>query len=392
MFQGSTDVRVEGAYDLSAALEGARAEAGLRDFGDDAFLEPLEMLLRCVRADVPFSEMGLANFKATVQRFLVNRLRLQRDVAAHPEILDEDVSDPIVILGMPRTGTTKLQRLVSADPRMQKLALWRLLNPAPFDDEKPGSPAGRLAFARIVEAATRANPAFTAAHETAAEEADEDSFLALMSFDYVMLYCIFPSPSYLAWVRARPQREAHRFERRLLQYLQWQDGGKRGRRWVLKNPGAIGFLEPLHEVFPSATYVHAHRDMTEVIPSYCRLMEAIQQPLLRHLDPHTLGRDVLAYWVPEVARYHAARRGLGPRIDVLDVAYGDVVAEPIDLVRTIYERAGVPWTQDAIRAMQAWSDANRQYKHGRLDYSPERYGLTAQMIRDAFGGSTATSR
>jgi hypothetical protein len=299
MFQGTTNLSAHSCtYAMEVALAGARQEARLEDFGDPEFLEALSKLIECALCDVRFTAAGMLNFKATVQRFLVNRLRWQRDLVAHPEILDEDVSDPIVTLGMPRTGTTKLQRLISADPQMQKLSLWKLLNPAPFADELPGHPTGRLAFARAVEEATRANPEFTASHETSATEADEDSYFALLSFDYVMLYCIFPSASYLEWVRKRPQRSAHRLEKQLLQYLQWQDGGRRGRRWVLKNPGAVGFLEPLHEVFPKATFVHSHRDMTEVIPSYCRLMETIYQVLLEPIDLVRHGCEVLEYWAP----------------------------------------------------------------------------------------------
>lgn len=385
MFQGNTRLsHQDGPYTVDFALAGAREEAGLTDFGDDSFLEPLRKLIECVQSDVAFTPMGLLNFKSTIQRFLVNRLRFQRDVTAHPEILDEDVSDPIMILGMPRTGTTKLQRLISADPQMQKLSLWKLLNPAPFDGERPGEPTGRLAFARIVEEATRANADFTTSHETAADEADEDSFLLLLTFDYVMLYCIFPSASYLAWVRDRPTLPPHAFEKKMLQYLQWQDGGRRGRRWVLKNPGGIGFLKALHHTFPRATFIHSHRDMVEVIPSYCRLMESIYVPLLEPIDLRRHGREVLEYWGPEVARYAKERAELGDAITMIDVPYLDIVRDPMPTILEAYARAGIPFIADSEAAINAWSAANRQHKHGKAIYSLERYGLTREMIAEAF--------
>ena len=389
MFQGSTQLRHEGErYTAEIAIEGAREEAGLQDFGDPAFLEPLQALIECVQSDVTFTPVGVLNFKATVQRFLVNRLRLQRDLAAHPEILEEDVSDPIVILGMPRTGTTLLQRLISADPRMQKLALWKLLNPAPFDGESPGNPVGRLAFAKLVEDATRANPDFTIAHETAAEEADEDSYLLLLSFDYAMLTLIFPSASYLAWVRQRPRLPAHRFEKTLLQYLQWQDGGRRGRRWVLKNPGAVGHLRALHETFPKAVFVHSHRDMAEVMPSYCGLMEAIYRPLLEPVDPHRIGREALDYWGHEMSRYARDRAELGDAITMIDLPYLDLVRDPIAAVRTIYRHAGIDFTEEASAAIRGWFAANPQHKHGKANHSLERYGLSPERIAATFAGTT----
>lgn len=388
MFQGTTKLSdTTSRYGLQVALTGAREEANLQEFGDDVFIEPLERLIEGCLSEVRFTEIGLMSFKATIQRFLVNRLRFERDLSAHPEILREDVSDPIIILGMPRTGTTKLQRLISADPQMQKLSLWKLLNPAPFPGEQPGKPEGRMAFAKIVETATRENAAFTTSHETAADEADEDSYLALMSFDYVMLAIIFPSPSYLRWVRARPQDQAHVFEKRMLQYLQWQDGGRRDRRWVLKNPGAVGFLRVLKSTFPRATFVHSHRDMTQVIPSYCRLIEAIYHPLLEPLDLHQHGRDVLEYWGPEMARYAEEIAALGNSVNVLDVPYLEIVRDPTPTIREIYKRAGVAFTAESKAAMQAWLEANQQHKHGKAAYSLERYGLTVEMIDSAFAHS-----
>jgi hypothetical protein len=384
MFQGNT--RIDDSttgYSLAIALAGAEREAGLSDFGDRAFEEPLAQLIESCLRELRFSELGLQNFKATIQRFLVNRLRLQRDLVQHPEILDEDVSDPIIVLGMPRTGTTKLQRLLSADPRNHKLALWKLLNPAPFpgDDHPPN--AARLAFARIVEEATRANPDFTMSHETAADEADEDSFLLLFSLEYSMLHNIFPADSYLAWVRNRSPLAAHRYERTLLQYLQWQEGGRKPGRWILKNPGHVGHLEALHAVFPRATYVHSHRDMAEVLASYCHLIESIYKPLYVDVDPREVGRQALLYWAPALERHARDRAELGDRVAILDVPYRGITDDPYPIVSEIYSRAGITLTPEAEAAMRAWSDRNHQHKHGKAAYRLERYGLTVDDIRRA---------
>jgi hypothetical protein len=389
MFQGSTSV-IHGRADylIEDALSGARAEAKLNDFGDDSFLEPLDRLVDGVRKDVRFTKAGLLNFKATIQRFLVNRLRFQRDVTAHPEILDEDVCDPIIVLGMPRTGTTKLQRLMSADARSFKLSLWRMLNPAPFPEEGIRGSAGRKAFALLVEEAAAANADFTVSHELKVDEAEEDSYLLLMSFDYLMLYIIFPSSSYVEWVRNRPRYPPHAFEKKMLQYLQWQAGGRQGRRWILKNPGHVGNLNALREVFPQATYVHSRRDMIDVIPSYCRLIEALLAPLIEPFDLKALGRSVIDYWAPEIRRYDIERRELGHAIDILDVPYLDIVRDPKSVVRGIYSRARVEFTSEAEAAMNAWLRANEQYKHGKASYSLERYGLSAAAVSRAFDGTS----
>jgi hypothetical protein len=391
VFQGNTRIDESVAeYSVAVALSGAEREAGLSDFDDSSFEEPLARLIEAGLRELRFTEIGLQNFKATIQRFLVNRLRLQRDLARHPEILDEDVSDPVVILGMPRTGTTKLQRLLSADPRNHKLALWKLLNPAPFAGDTDPPNAARLAFAKIVEDATRANPDFTRSHETAADEADEDSFLLLFSFDYPMLHNIFPADSYLSWVRTRSPLPAHRYERTLLKYLQWQDGGRAAGRWILKNPGHVGHLKALHTVFPHATFVHSHRDMVGVLASYCYLIESIYKPLYVDVDPREVGRQALLYWKPELERYERDRAELGSRVSILDVPYQSITDDPYPVVREIYARAGLAFTSEAETAMRAWSDRNQQHKHGKATYRLERYGLTTDIVRAAFPATRVT--
>ncbi|MEM8563010.1 MAG: sulfotransferase [Pseudomonadota bacterium] len=385
MFQGDTQVETgTGDLTLEQALTAAKAESGLSDFGDEAFLEPLQAFIDGVKRDLSLSAMGDINFRATVQRLLVNRLRIERDIRSYPEILDEDVSDPIMILGMPRTGTTKLQRLLCCDGQFHGLPLWQLLNPAPFDGERAGDPAQRLAFARAVEEATRANPAFTASHETSALEVDEDSFLMLMTFDYPLLFSLFPSRTYLHWVQQRDRSAAHRYQRRLLQYLQWQNGGRAGKRWILKNPGAIGCIAALQAVFPNITFVHSERSMLEVMPSYCRLMEAALTPLLESLDPISHGQDSLHYWQYEMQRFRDDVNELGEDLRMLSVSYLDIVKDPMAVVRDIYSLCSLKLAADAEKAMASWQQSNRQHKHGKAQYSLEQYGLTSEQIGLAF--------
>ena len=385
MFQGDRKLDPAQKLTVDRAMAEARRETGLNDFGDDPFVEALAKLCECADLELQFTDVGTLSFQSTIVRFLVNRLRFADDLKRHPEILEEDVSDPLVILGMPRTGTTKLQRLLSADPHNQRLELWRLLNPAPFPKEERGRPEGRIAFAKIVENATKANEEFLTSHETAALESDEDSYLLLLSFDYDMLHNIFTADTFLSWVRARSDVPAHAYEKKLLQYLQWQDGGRRQRRWVLKNPGAVGHLRTMHETFPHATFIYSHRKMTEVMPSYCRLMESIYKPLYKHVDPNEVGRQAMTFWGESMRRFAQDRHALGGRLNLLEVPYLDLVQDPFPVIQAFYERAGVPFTKQGEAAMKRWSEANQQHKFGKAVYSLERYGLSAEAINDEFG-------
>ena len=374
------------AYDLDCVLGAAREEAGLEDFGDTGFTQALAKVLECARRDLRFSEAGFTAFQANIRRWLVNRLRYVDEVKANPAILEEDVSDPIIVLGMPRSGTTKMQRLLSAAPGTIALPLWMTQNPAPFPDEEPGNPTGRIAYARAIQEAQRANnPQFLVSHERTAEQAEEDSDLLLFAIDYLMMFIIHPSDALLDWLRKRPRMPAYQLQHKLLQYLQWQQGGRQGRRWILKNPGHIGQLDALSTVYPKATILHLHRDLRTVLPSYCQLIRAIYLDLFDEYDPHRIGRQTLAYWGPEFRRHRVQREALRGRLNIIDAPYGTVLEDAVGVAGTVFERAGMAMTPPMERALEQWQAENAQQKHGKPAYSMEEFGLDDSAIQAAFG-------
>ncbi len=377
---------MEAAYDLDSVLAAAREEAGLEDFGDTGFTEALAKVLDCAGRDLRFSDTGFMAFQANVRRWLVNRLRYMDGVKSHPAILQEDVSDPIVVLGMPRCGTTKMQRLLSAAPGTIALPLWMTQNPAPFPDEEPGNPAGRIAFARAIQEAQRANnPDFLASHERTAEQAEEDSDLLLFAIDYLMIFIIHPSDALLDWLRERPRLPAYELQHRLLQYLQWQQGGRQGRHWILKNPGHIGQLDALSTVYPKATLLHLHRDLRTVLPSYCQLIRSIYLDLFDDYDPRRIGRQTLTYWGPEFRRHRAQREALRDRLNIVDAPYRAVLEDAVGIAGAVFQRAGMPMTGQTEQALEQWQAENAQHKHGKPTYSMEEFGLDDEAILAAFG-------
>jgi len=373
-------------FDPEYVLASARQATGLDDFGELPFLEPLEKLLQFAEEDLKFSDNGLVAFQGNLLRWLSNRLRYVHDVKKHPALLEEDVSDPIIVIGMPRSGTTKMQRVLSAVPETLALPLWMTQNPAPLPDEQPGNPGPRIEYARAIQAAqAKNNPDFLASHERTADQAEEDSDLLLFSLDYLMLYIIHPSERYLDWLRSRARLPAYEFQKRLLQYLQWQQGGRRGRRWVLKNPGHIGQMDALSEVYPNATMLHLHRDLRQVLPSYCRLIQSIYQELFDAVDPLQIGRQTLAYWGPEFRRQQMQTEALADRLNVIDMPYQRAVADSLAVAERVFEAAGMPLNEQGRAAIHTWEQNNIQHKYGKPDYSMGQYGLREQDILDAFG-------
>jgi hypothetical protein len=370
-------------FDIAELLAAARAETGQEDLADEGSIDGLQRYLEAVADEGDLTPAGVAGVRADTVRLLANRLRMEALVRAHPEILDEDVSDPIIITGLPRTGTTKLQRVLSAHLGVQQLPLWKALNPAPFGDPNP-DPDPRITVAEEQSALMMQHfPDFVAAHPMSAHEPEEDALLQQLTFRSIAHGLFNRVPSYMDWVMAADRAPTYEGERRALQLLQWQDGGRQDRPWVLKTPVHLGALDTLFATFPNATVVHCHRDLDEAIPSFCRLIEVVR--LARgsaSVDCLELGR-FLSEWCGELwARNIAQRDGLN-EAQILDVRYETIRDDVASIIAAIYDRRGESLGQEALNSMAEWERHNPPHRFGKHVYSLERYGLTPVTIDKA---------
>jgi hypothetical protein len=371
-------------FDTGSRVSAAVAEAGADDFGDPEFTENLDAYLTAIRLEADLSPTGGLGLQMLVHQLLVNRLRYHADLRAHPEIVAERVDDPIVVTGLFRTGTTKLQRMLSADPGVQQLTFWRIFNPAPV----PGAGDGvdpRIAIARgYVDALAAGAPEFMAAHAWVADEPDEDSLLLWLTFDHLAGASVGWIPSFVQRVRARQQLPSYEYLAGLLRYLQWQDGGRRDRSWVLKSPTHIGNIEPLLSAFPRATLVFCHRDPTVVVPSFVRLFEIFWGLFGNSVELTEAGPALLELWAGEMCRGLEQRAALADDPRIVDVRYEDIVADSSAVIRRIYAAHGRTVTPEAEKAFVDWEAANPQHKFGRHEYSLEACGLDAAQVEAAF--------
>lgn len=384
--KGSAFAQLKQAFALDPLLDAAFRESGTgaTDFRDRGFLAGLEQVL-AIPTRLDISLVGLQGMYANSLRWLVNRLRWEADVEKHPEILDEDVSDPIIVLGLPRSGTTKLQRFLSADPLFQATPAWAMWNPAPFPGEERGNPKARREWAaRMQSAVTNTGETYQIMHEFAADEPDESSFIPLFNFDNVMQFITAPDYRFLEWARSIPRSSSQGFLREMLKYLQWQQGGRKGP-WLLKNPGNTGEFLDLLEVFPNATFVISRRDLVSTMGSSMRMGTEILKNTFDPLDPKFVGQYTIDFWAYEMKRYEQQLRDKGPNVRLLEADYSDCVKDGVGVARELYTLAGLPWTREGEAAMRQWDIDNPRHKLGSYDYSLEDYGWSAAKIEEAFG-------
>ena len=371
---------------VETLLDAARAETGLEDFGDEAFLVPLSRYISSVSTEAGLGPMGREVLCGDTIRLLSNRLRLQADLVAHPEIVEEEVDDPIVITGLARTGTTKVQRALSADPATQSLPFWRAMSPGRLPNPE-GGPDPRIALGEMYSAGLdQAGPDFQAAHTMSTHEAEEDTLLLQMSFDRSSAFTwYYHAPTYFREMEGRDQVPAYGYVRHVLKHLQWQDGGRRGRPWVLKSPVHLGNLDAILEVFPRATVVHCHRRIDVAQPSLCRLVETIRPARgVVESDLFEIGEFFTRLQSEACERNLAHREAAPASARIIDIEFDQIAKDIGSIARGIYENHGLEMTPEGLAAIEAWERANPPHQRGRHVYTMERYGLTNSGLRAAF--------
>lgn len=377
-----------GILDRKTLMDAASVQTGLSDFGADNFIEPLDAFLAAATTEAGLGPEGFAATSMEVVGFLTNRLIHRRDQKAHPEIANEDVSDPIVIMGLPRTGTTKLQRVLACDPGLQSLPLWKAINPAPLPgSENATGPDPRIAIARQQsETISRMFPGFMASHPMQAEEPEEEILLVQMTFEARGTGLMFRVPKYIEWLDKRPARYQYEYLRDILRYLQWQDGGRRGRPWVLKSPPHLARTDEMFETFPGATVIRCHRDPVEVIPSLCKFMVDFRTAHgVASVDRVELGRHMLDFCAHEWARHLTLMDKL-PVDRIIDIQYKRIVSDMSGVVKEIYDHRGVKLSAETAAHMRDWEQKNPLHGFGSYKYTLEQYGLTVDQVDAAFAG------
>lgn len=359
----------------------AEASTGLSDWGEEPLHEPLDVLCASFENDARLNFGGRIAVRNYLKRLLENRLRLQRDITQHPEILDVEIRKPVFIVGLPRTGSTLLQRLLARDPAVRSLATWEMLFPSPPPDDASAAGDPRIARAAFrIRLMNWAAPDFVTAHELQVNEPEECVSLlmtTLVSHAYELMNDL---ASYRAWFAQQDEQATYRYFKRQLQVLSW----KRPRdHWVLKCPVHLFGIEPLMQVFPDATLVQTHRDPVSVMPSVCSLFSVVQTLLSDYADPRQLGGDWVQRWA-QGCDEAIALRDAGAEARFIDVAYQQMIRDPFVCVRAIYAARGEPFTAEAETAMRNWLAGNPQHKHGKHSYRLEDYGLSAEQVDARF--------
>jgi hypothetical protein len=359
---------------VDALEDAARAKEGGGDFGDPSYRDGLVALVDSIERDARLHTLGRLHMRTLITQALATRLRLVKLRRLRPDLDAPPAVAPLIVCGLPRSGTTYLHRLLSELDGAQPLPLWQLMEPI------AGAGVDRRlkdAHARMARLAAL-SPTIDAQHYIRADLPDECAHLFKATF-LCSLYWQAPAAGYLEWYLRAPVAPAYRDYRAMLAAL-----AQPGRRLTLKDPFHARHLEELFAVIPDAMVVITHRDPLEVVPSFHKLTRTMQQVLTDELD---VGRmvDLNTRWLRDVVDRMMGARGKVPAGRVLDVAYGDLVADPVATVERVRAHFGLPRGEAEISRVRRFVDENPQRKHGHNPYAASDFGQTPEQLAAIFG-------
>lgn len=375
----------------SLLAEASIRAGGLDDFGPGDFREALGVLAEALRDEAQLSEQGRLLLREKLLAQLANRLVIEDHCKRHPQILQQPIDDPLVIVGLPRTGTTLLQRVLAVDPQFSKALWWETRYPAPLPGETLEQPRLRIERARAeVAAMIDFVPQLLAIHPLDAEQPDEEFMLMEHSF-----LCAMDSyvnvPTYTAWLDRQDQTQVYAYLKKMLQFLQWQQarrGIPAGRRWLLKSPQHLHTLELLLKVFPRAQLILTHRDPGKTIASLASFIHCLWQLYSDQADPAQVGEQWNRRMARALRHSMAVRDGM-PGEAFLDVHFADTVSDPLGVVERIYRFAGLELSPAVRAAMAAWLQDNGREKRAAHHYDPAAFGLDEARLQRDYGAYRA---
>ncbi len=378
------EARKRWPFDPQHLLAAAVEKAGVDDYGPDYFREALKVLCRSAEEDLDLNALGRRNLYYQLLDHLIQRLRFVDLWKRHPEILDEDIRQPIFIIGLPRSGTTFLHQLLAQDEAMRVTPFWEELNPLPDHDAaiRPPEDEPLIERARKNIAGLRQHaPGLLEMHQLAVDEPEEEIYLLGPAFASMAYEWVYILPQYAAWYAQQDHTEGYQFFRKILQTLQWMRGGG---RWLLKAPQHMEQLRPLMTVFPDGIFVETLRDPVTAATSNANLSCYGQRIRTNRPSPHAAGKSCMFIIERLVTKLLADHPDNDPRF--VEIHFKSLMADPIVAARRVYAASGKKLDAASEFKMRAYVQNNNAKHKGSQEYRPEDFAIDVPTLRKKISG------
>ena len=367
--------------DADALHARASADTGLHDFGAGDYRERLDVYLAALREIDGLHAAGVVNFYGQLLQLLKNRLLFTDLLRRHPEIDDIELQPPVVIAGLPRTGTTHLHNLLAAPPTFRTMPYWESVEPFPLPAEAGVEPDQRRARMDVAVAVINTvMPHFPLMHEMTTEHVHEEIQLLANDFSTMFFETLADVPRWRDYYHAHDQTPHYEYLARQLKAMQFLRGG---RRWLLKSPQHLEQVPVLDRVFPGRIVVFTHRDP---VPVALSMIAMITYSARMHRTPVPV-HQIAASWIDRLEQMLTAlvrdRDTIGPQRSV-DIRFDDFMANELGVAEHVYALAGEPFTEEARTAIAGYLAGHQRGRLGNVETSCEMFGLTEEGLRARF--------
>jgi hypothetical protein len=365
--------------DEETLVKAAVKETGLTDFGSSYYREGLLRLLESLEDDAALHFAGRVANREVIVGSLINRLLLTEACKRTPAVFRRPLKPPIIVLGLPRSGTTFLHRLLAMDPVHRAVPWWELARPLPDAHSDEQSDRRRQVLQRKLHRRQKAMPEYDRKHYTRVDTPEECIWLLANTFLSPLFWAFAPVYGYLDWYKNQDRLQAYYEYRLLLQVLQAADPT---RRLALKSSTHTGAVETLLQTVPGALLIQTHRNPAEATVSLASLFYSAHNRTTERLDVRRMTEAILSFHEHQIAR-NLATRDTHPGA-LFDVYYDRLVADPIGTVRDIYDHYDLAWSEEFAERLNYYVQQNPRGKHGAHRYAPEDFGQRKEAISERF--------
>lgn len=380
------DALARACFSLSedSLFKTARKRTGLSDFGDEDFLAPFRLLLTDLHASDNFTPVGRLTARTMLLKQLQARLCVEDRVRRHPEIQTEEVRSPVIIAGLPRTGTTHLHNLLSEVSGLRFVPLWQTLEPVQNPRHKTDRRRQDCDF--IFSMSHYVLPLLRRMHEMVTDMPHEELTLSALCYRSFVFEGAFQAPHYRAWYAQADHTTGYLYLKKILQIFQAEGpmlGKQADSRWVLKSPQHVDQLPAIVRAFPDARIVLTHRDPVRVVLSMVTMMLYISRQIYKPSRLHAEARawvDRLEQMVRD-SREHARHL---PKGQVIDVYFDEFMKEPLRTIERVLAFADVEFDSKSRQAITDHLQHHPRDRYGRIEYRFEDFGLNEGELKERF--------
>jgi hypothetical protein len=358
------DIRGVVPLDSASLIDAAIRTTGLSDFGVDDWREPFEVLCKSFDEDADLNLFGRVKVRHEILLLLQNRLQIEETYRQHPEIDDEQIVKPLMIIGQGRSGTSFLLNLLSANPENGNIMTWEAMFSCPPPQTVTYHSDPRIEKAhQIADQWNRVVPELVSMHEYSGTIPQEDVPLLAHSFRNVGWFMVLGEVmQYYGYMATADLEPAYRYHKRILKLLQWKNPRK---QWILKNSANLEELTDMLKVYPDACIVWPHRDPSKSVASTVSLIGSMlwgqaDHPFQRvsldqYMDPHGAAKR-LTHVIDQM------ESGVVPKARVCNVLYRDLVTDPVGTAAKIHDYFHLPFGAHGREVLEEYLRQNPRDK------------------------------